>query len=199
MANDCLTHFVIECENKEKLERIHDAITKCNKPEYKPSDGSCRNWTGNIFKELGLKYESDRSFWVDSEFDDGALHIFEDAAWTRGSAMRQLVEQMDGSDDDDGLSVYFYSEEPGCEIYESNDDCRMHFFDEYILDTNDGNEYYEDFSALLEDVAEHVGQPIEAKTFEDLEKFLEKYNKEHIDDDAWAYVHEIDYSASLYD
>lgn len=199
MANDCLTHFVIECENKEKLERIHDAITKCNKPEYKPSDGSFRNWTGNIFKELGLKYESDRSFWADSEFDDGALHIFEDAAWTRGSAMRQLVEQMDGSDDDDGLSVYFYSEEPGCEIYESNDDCHLHFPDEYILDTCNGQEYYDDFSALLEDVNKHVGGCYKFNTFEDLQEFLDVFNRERDNDDDWAYVHEIDYSASLYD
>ena len=197
MANNCLTHFVIECENKEKLERIHDAITKCNESEYKPSDGSWCNWTGNIFKELGLKYESDRSFWVASDLDDGALHIYEDAAWTRGSAMRQLVEQMDDTED---MSVYFFSEEPGCEIYQSNDDCHLHFSEEYVLDTNeDGIEYFEYASSLIEKVGEHVGEKLDFYTFGALEEYLAEYNKKHTDDDRWAYVHEVDYSVSLYD
>lgn len=203
MANNCMTTYVLVCEDEKKLDRIYEAVKMCNQPEYKlaGNDGT-PYWTGNIFRELGLKYESDRSFWYDVSFDDGVLRIYEDAAWTRGSAMSQLVEQMEDPEDaDNDLVVYFYTEEPGCEIYESNDDCHLYFTDEYVVDACNGEdyhqEYFDSFNCLLEDVNEFLGEELKFKTFDELETYLEAYNQNHRDDDAWVYIHEIDYSATL--
>lgn len=201
MANNCDTHYIIECENQSKLDRIYEAVAKVNHPDYpQPQDGATPYWTGNIFRELGLKYENDRSFWYAVDFIDDALHIYEDAAWTRGSAMSQLVEQMNDPDneDDTDLIVYFYTEEPGCEIYESNDDCNIHFTAEYVLDTAEDTEYYDDFLQLLSAVSDHVGQQLNFVDYDDLKDYLEDYNEQHQDDELWAHVHEIDYNASLW-
>ena len=199
MANWCMTHFVVECNDKQKLQRICDAIVKCNEMKEPLIEGSCESWTGNIFKELGLKFESDRCFWNESYFADDALHVFEESAWSRGSSMSQLVEQMnDPEDPDNDLVVYFLSEECGCEIYETNDTEGVHFPERYIFDTSeDGEEYYSTFEGLCDDVNSYLEEQNNFKTFDDVVARLDEYNQENEDDDRWAYVHEFDTEATL--
>lgn len=198
MANWCRTHFVVECNEKQKLQRICDAIEKCNGMPKPLIEDSSRSWTGNIFKELGLKYESERCFWNESYFEDDALQIFEESAWSRGSSMRQLVEQMnDPEDPDNDLVVYFRSEECGCEIYETNDTEGVYFPGRYMLDTSeDGEEYFSDFDDLSSAVAEVTGI-YDCTTLGEVEKALDKYNRENEENNRWAFVHEFDTEVSL--
>lgn len=200
MANICFTHYVLECEDKSKLQRIHDAITYCNSPEYpKPKDGSHPSWTSNILAELLMEHQPDRSWWVESDLVDGILHIYEESAWTRGVAINQLLGQMnDPEDEENNIEVYFYTEEPGCEIYESNDDYHCHFYDEYVLDTSEDKFYYDSFQSLLEGLGAFVGDTLLFDTFGEVEKYLEGYNETHQEDEKWAYAHAIDYTASIY-
>lgn len=199
MANWCITNFVVECEDKQKLQRICDAIVKCNEMAEPLIENSCKSWTGNIFKELGLKFESDRCFWNDAYMSDGELYILEESAWSRGSSMRQLVEQMNNSEDpDNDLIVYFKSEEPGCEIYETNDTDGVHYSERYIFDTSeDGEEYYCTFESLCDDVNSFLEEENDFKALDDVVERLIEYNKENEDDDRWAYVHEFDTEATL--
>lgn len=198
MANWCITNFAVECEDKQKLQRICDAIVKCNEMAEPLIEDSCKSWTGNIFKELGLKFESDRSFWNDAYMYDGELYILEESAWSRGTSMRQLVEQMnDPEDPDNDLIVYFKSEEPGCEIYETNDTDGVHYSERYIFDTSeDGEEYFSDFEDLSSAVAEVTGI-YDCTTLGEVEKTLDKYNRENEENNRWAYVHEFDTEATL--
>lgn len=198
MANWCRTHFVVECNDKQKLQRICDAIEKCNGRPKPLIEDSSRSWTGNIFKELGLKYESERCFWNESYFEDDALQIFEESAWSRGSSMRQLVEQInDPEDPDNDLVVYFRSEECGCEIYETNDTEGVYFPGRYMLDTSeDGEEYFSDFEDLSSAVAEVTGI-YDCTTLGEVEKALDKYNRENEENNRWAYVHEFNTEVSL--
>lgn len=199
MANWCTTHFVVECNDKQKLQRICDAIVKCNEMAEPLIEDSSKSWTGNIFKELGLKFESDRCFWYEAYIDLGVLRIFEESAWSRGSSMRQLVEQMNDPEyPDNDLIVYFKSEEPGCEIYETNDTDGVHYSERYIFDTSeDGEEYYCTFEGLCDDVNSFLEEENDFKDLNDVVERMDKYNKENEDDDRWAYVHEFDSEASL--
>lgn len=199
MANWCRTHFVVECNDKQKLQRICDAIEKCNGRPKPLIEDSSRSWTGNIFKELGLKYESERCFWNESCFEDDALQIFEESAWSRGSSMRQLVEQMnDPEDPDNDLVVYFRSEECGCEIYETNDTEGVYFPGRYMLDTSeDGEEYYCTFEGLCDDVNSFLEEENDFKDLNDVVERLDKYNRENEGNNRWAYVHEFDTEATL--
>ena len=194
-----MTHFVVECNDKQKLQRICDAVVKCNEMKEPLIEGSCNSWTGNIFKELGLKFESDRCFWNEAYIDLGVLRILEESAWSRGSSMRQLVGQMnDPEDPDNDLAVYFLSEEPGLEIYETNDDEGIHFTCRYLFDTSeDGEEYYSTFEGFCDDVNSYLEEQNNFKTFDDVVARLDEYNRENEDDDRWAYVHEFDTEASL--
>lgn len=196
MANWCMTHFVVECNEKQKLQRICDVIEKCNGRPKPLIEGSSRSWTGNIFKELGLKYESERCFWNESYFADDALHIFEESAWSRGSSMRQLVEQMNDPDND--LVVYFRSEECGCEIYETNDVEGVYFPERYILDTSeDGVKYYTNFEDLCAEVNGFFDKVYDFKGVDDIQEWLDDMNEFIEDEGRWAYVHEVDTEATL--
>ena len=113
--------------------------------------------------------------------------------------MRQLVEQMNNPEDpDNDLVVYFRSEECGCEIYETNDVEGVYFSERYILDTSeDGEEYYNTFECLRDDVNSYLEEQNDFKAFDDVVERMDKYNKENEDDDRWAYVHEFDTEVSL--
>lgn len=199
MPNYCTTNFVVECEDKQKLQRICDAIVKCNEMEEPLIEDSSKSWTGNIFKDLGLKFESDRCFWNDAYICDGELYILEESAWSRGSSMRQLVEQMnDPEDPDNDLIVYFKSEEPGCGIYETNDTDGVHYSERYILDTSeDGVIYYSNFEDLCGDVYGFFDTFYDWKSVDDIQESLDEMNDFIDDDDRWAYVHEFDTEVSL--
>ena len=199
MANWCVTNFVVECNDKQKLQRICDAIVKCNEMAEPLIEDSSKSWTGNIFKDLGLKFESDRCFWDEAYIEDGVLYISEESAWSRGSSMRQLVEQMNIPEDpDNDLIVYFKSEEPGSEIYETNDDEGLYYSERFIFDTSeDGREYYSNIKDLFDDVNSYLEEENDFKAFDDVVERLNKYNKENEDDDRWAYVHEFDTEVSL--
>lgn len=199
MANWCVTNFVVECNDKQKLQRICDAVVKCNEMAEPLIEDSSKSWTGNIFKDLGLKFESDRCFWDEAYIEDGVLYISEESAWSRGSSMRQLVEQMNIPEDpDNDLIVYFKSEEPGFEIYETNDDEGLYYSERFVFDTSeDGREYYSNIKDLCDDVNSYLEEENDFKAFDDIVERLNKYNKENEDDDRWAYVHEFDTEVSL--
>lgn len=201
MANNCTTHYKVLCPDKDILQRICDAIEYCNENKEPLTPDSSNNWTGNIFKHLGLKYESDRTFWYGAYIENDVLNLFEEGKWTRGSAMRQLVNQFPDPEDEDEsiLEVYFYSEEPGCGIYETNDYSGEYFPDEFVLDTEDGTEYCEDFSDLCEKVNEFLDEPKAFLNFQEMESYLEVHNKEHREDGLYCYVYEIQTTASLFD
>lgn len=198
MANWCMTSFAVECEDKQKLQRICDAIAKCNKGELENYEG-CKSWTGNIFKVLGLEYESDRCFWHEAYIEGGVLYISEESAWCRGTSMRQLIGQLNNPEEpDNDLIVYFQSEEPGCEIYETNDGEGGYFSSRYVFDEyQDGEEYYSTFEGLCNDVNNFLNEKNDFKDFDAVKERLDKYNEESEDYDRWAYVHEFDTEASL--
>ena len=82
--------------------------------------------------------------------------------------VRQFLQQTYPS-----LEIFYYEEEPGMEIYQTNDK-HGHFFPErFILDELDGEgpEYYDNIDSLLEAASEIFGK--ELKKMADLNEIVE--------------------------
>ncbi len=79
---------------KEVLEKIYDAIEKCNDLPECLDNGSSNNWVGNIFNLLGIntkKYAEDRAFWSRPRFNKyGHLVFIEQSAWERSRCAETL-------------------------------------------------------------------------------------------------------------
>ena len=52
------------------------------------------------------------------------------------------------------MKVYYREEEPGCEIFKTNDAEGIFFKDRYFLDGYDLQEYYETIDYVVKDVSE---------------------------------------------
>ena len=127
MANTCTTEYVIVGE-KEFISKLYDTIG-CD--DYK--------WCGDVLVELGLitaeELNKDNAYdlrgeWMSSHIlpirDIAVLYLNENSKWTRSDGYSLMCEkinsQIDSSDENPIYEMYYYSEEPGCGIYETNDE-----------------------------------------------------------------------------
>lgn len=135
MANICTTDIRLVMSD-EKGERLTDFLFESSNLPVK-----------KIYEAFGIKPNADthlRATWncYNKEYlDDGnvVLSVSEDAAWNATKLALQLKEE--------GLveRVYFFSEEPGCGIYATNDEEGVYFPNRYIvyIDDMDGDAYFE--------------------------------------------------------
>ena len=85
-----------------------------------------------------------------------------------------------------GLHSYYYTEEPGMEIFQTNDAEGVFFPARYMVDSESkGCEYFDDFEEVASAIKEMTG--IEVSQFEDVESMLAEWN-EH----SFLQVHEIE-------
>lgn len=75
------------------------------------------------------------------------------------------------------LLLYYYTEEPGCCIYETNDEEGIFFSQRYLIDSEKfGSDYYDDFDGVAKTLEEITGCKISC--IEDAKPILEKYNED---------------------
>jgi hypothetical protein len=91
------------------------------------------------------------------------------------------------------IQLYYFSEEPGCELYETND-AEGRFFpyryvvEIYTIDEDSMTEYFEDLESALEWIEKQTGQKVEnAQDVESLNDALADINE-----NAYCYLHEIE-------
>ena len=127
-------------------------------------------WLGCLVTILGGNWKNIycRGKIIDFSLDDGILSIETETAWGEMDEVRHFIEKIYPT-----LKIYYYEEEPGMEIYQTNDK-HGHFFPErFILDDfeGDGPEYYNDTDSLLKAASEIFGMGL--KTMADLEEIVE--------------------------
>lgn len=189
MANWALTSYLIEGSKKD-LERIYNIIDNFMSGRQDPVEtGASGNWEGNILKTLGategqLKNNYLRGFIQEYEMDEGVILIEAEEAWGDTDFRHVLKTLMPE------LTIYFITEEPGCEVYITNDadgkyfPCR--FYVQSCIDGNYEEEYFEDETEAMEYIAPLIGK-------EKINKAdLEAWNKQHEDDYDYVYVHEFE-------
>ena len=172
MANWAYTTYKIVGDIKE----IHDLNNKLmkldNMKEPLVPNGFGNLWLGCLVKILGGDVEKVYCRGDITEFsyneEDDVLTIDTQTAWAEMEEVRHFIENVYP-----GLKIYYYEEEPGMEIYQTNDK-HGHFFPErFILDDfeGDGPEYYNDTDSLLTAASEIFGK--ELKTMADLNEIVE--------------------------
>ena len=189
MANWASTSYAIE-GSKEELNKLYELIEGFMKHKMEPvTETASDGWEGNIVKSLGateeqMKRNYLRGFIEDYDLGEGVLYIYAEEAWGATDFRHVLAELMPD------LTIYFCVEEPGCEVYATNDADSKYFPDRYYVDAfvNDDycSEYFDDEDKAMKFAAELTGREQISK------EELTKWNNEQEDDDVFIYVHEFE-------
>ena len=164
MPNWCFSIVVAEGP-KEQIDKLYNTMNKLeNMPEPYSDNGFGKTWYGCLVDYLGGSWENTRcrGAWRELEMaEDGlTLRWTDETAWGPVEETFKFIEKALP-----GIKIYFQSEEPGMELYSSNDLERKYFSDRYILASDWETEYYEDgeFDILLQNASELFGQEVSSK------------------------------------
>lgn len=186
MANWATTSYRIEGK-EEHLSELYGIITdftsgKRSVLEKNASD----DWEGNIVLAIGEDIADHclRGFIQSCELEKDVLSVEAEEAWG-ATDFRHLLERHY-----DGMKVYYIVEEPGMEVYATNDEYGKYFSYKFVVDMcvggNDKMEYFSSQEDALAYVAKCLG--LDSFSMDD----LEKWNESHEDDDSYIYIHEFD-------
>jgi hypothetical protein len=102
----------------------------------------------------------------------------------KGSSCRECIERKFPS-----IKVYYREEEPGCDVFYTNDADRIYFPERYFLDNYDEPLYYE----TIEEAAKYIGETIGKELtpdFAKIENAIDDYMDEHDNsDESWMSFH----------
>jgi len=189
MPNWCDTTYKCVGESHE-VQSLFDILQKLrDNAESRVPNGFGHLWLGNVIDALGGDWEKFRCRGEITDFymDDEVLVINQETAWCEQEGVRYFLQAKFPS-----IKIYYIEEEPGCEVYCTNDDTGLYFSDRYILDGDDGGyEYYRTLEEVCTNVTNLTGQ--EVHTLEEITKALDAYNEHHEDDDKYCYFHEFKY------
>lgn len=198
MPNWCLTDYVIEGP-KNDLEIINKAICDCIDGKLPVAEKSSQEWQGNVLQALripvlqmkGRLCGSMRGFFYEKpHWEDDYLTFSCEEAWARTNFAEAL--QIRFKD----ISVYWYAEVTGCELYSTNDDLGKHFPERFAVEVciNDNceNEYFCEKEELFKWLREYWKLDISS------DEDIEKWNEENEDCENYIYVHEIDIDYDVY-
>lgn len=187
MPNWCDTTYKVVGEPKEvgHLFRSLQKLESMKSPYL--SNGFGNMWLGCVINYLGGNYEnySCRGEITQFGMKDEVLVINQETAWCEQEGFRTFIEQKYPS-----VKVYYCEEEPGCDIYYTNDTTGLYFPEEYLLDGYDGTDYYLNLEDVCKRVQEITG--IEVNTEDDVNEALDLFNEKHEDEDMFYYLHKFE-------
>lgn len=188
MPNWCETTY--KCVgDEEEIKSLHEILQKIDqRKEPKIPNGFGHLWLGELVTELGFNWEELRCRGEITGFElcEGVLSIWQETAWCEQEGVRQAIEKKYPS-----VKVYYLEEEPGCEIYCTNDLEGTYFPDNYYLDTYDDPQYFE----TIEQAAKYVGGLVGHEVKENvgsIKKALDDYAeiRQENDEDVFYSFHE---------
>ena len=186
MANqsDVVYNCIGDPKEVRSLYKIINANDKRKTSRVKNGFGTL--WIGNIIDALGEDWEKlrCRGEIIGYHIENNLLTIYQSTAWCEQEGFRECIEKKFPS-----IKVYYREEEPGNEVYYTNDTNGDYFPDRYLLDNYDEPLYYETIEEAAESVSGIVGHEVKA-TVEAIEEALNDYEEEHEDEDVFYSFHE---------
>jgi len=186
MANqsDVVYKCIGDPKEVRSLYKIINANDKRKTSRVKNGFGTL--WIGNIIDALGEDWEKlrCRGEIIGYHIENNLLTIYQSTAWCEQEGFRECIEKKFPS-----IKVYYREEEPGCDVYYTNDADRNYFPERYLLNNNDEPLYFNTIEEAAEYVSGNVNQKVEAN-MEAIEKALDNYEEEHEDDDVYFSFHE---------
>ena len=185
MPNWCYTTYKCIGDPKEvrSLYKVINANSKRKTPRVKNGFGTL--WLGCIIDALGENWENYRCRGeiIDYQLDDNVLTICQNTAWCEQEGFGECIEKKFLS-----IKVYYREEEPGCEVFYTNDKKGDYFPERYFLDNYDEPLYFETIEEAAKSVSGIVEHTVEA-TVEAIEEALNDYEEEHEDEDVFYSFH----------
>lgn len=189
MPNWCDTTYKCVGDLKEvrELHEILERMSERKEPIHPNGFGTL--WLGELVSELGYDWEKYQCRGEITGYDydgEGCLTIFQQTAWCEQEGVRQAIEKRFPS-----MKVYWREEEPGCNLYYTNDQDGEFFPERYLLDGEGDYEYFE----TLEDLSEYVNKMYGLTTTPDLEEIqrqLDEYVDGYDDADYYLFLHEFE-------
>lgn len=188
MPNWCDTTYKCVGDPKEVRSLYKTIKANDKRKTSRVKNGFGTLWLGNIVDSLGEDWEKlrCRGEITSYQLDGNVLTIYQNTAWCEQEGFRQCIERKFPS-----IKVYYREEEPGCDVFYTNDADRIYFPERYFLDNYDEPLYYETIEEAAESVSEIVGHDV-APTVEAIEEALNNYEEEHEDEDVFYSFHEFD-------
>ena len=186
MPNWCDTTYKCVGDPKEVRSLYKTIKANDKRKTSRVKNGFGTLWLGNIVDSLGEDWEKlrCRGEITSYQLDGNVLTIYQNTAWCEQEGFRQCIERKVPS-----IKVYYREEEPGCDVFYTNDVDRIYFPERYLLDNYDEPLYYKTIEEAAESVSEIVGHDV-APTVEAIEEALNNYEEEHEDEDVFYSFHE---------
>ncbi len=192
MPNWCYTSYTFVGEEKE-LKELHD-IMKGLEERSEPlvENGFGKSWLGCLVEVLGKNWKDVwcRGDWNNLELSADTLKFTTETAWSAADEVMELICEKYPS-----LSYYYYTEEPGMGIYQTNDDYGEYYPDRYYVDlcTDDGC-YQQGYFTALDDAISWIGKMTEQefKSEDEVNAYFDEISKNN--SDVYCHIHEIEIS-----
>ena len=171
MPNWCITEYKCVGDPKE-VRALYKVLKYIDRRKTTiVRNGFGKWWLGNLVTMLGGKWEDYccRGEITGYSFDGDVLEVTQMTAWCEQEGVRRIIQEKFPS-----IKVYYREEEPGCEVYYTNDTTGYYFPETYFLDSYDEQRYFETIEEAAESVSEIVGCTVEA-TIDAIQEALEKY------------------------
>ncbi|MES5131780.1 hypothetical protein BFS16_12390 [Hoylesella timonensis] len=189
MANWASTSYRIE-GSKEDLEKVYNVIDEFMSERRKPVQADASNeWEGNIIRALGatdeqMKNNYLRGFIEEYEMDGDIIRIEAEEAWGTTDFRHVLAQLMPE------LTIYYIVEEPGCEVYATNDADGKYFPERFYVDAYVNGDYQSEYFDTEEQAMTYVANLLGKKEVSKNE--LENWNEYHEEDNNFIYIHEFE-------
>ena len=189
MANWASTSYRIE-GSKSDLQKVFNVIDDFMTGRKKPDEErTSMEWEGNIVKELGateeqMKNNYLRGFIQTYEMDGDVVSIEAEEAWGATDFRHVLAQLMPEH------TVYYIVEEPGCEVYATNDSEGKYFTDKFYVDACIDGSYESDYFTTKESAMKYAASLLgkEEVTVEEVEAWTDAQ-----EGDDFLYIHEFEY------
>lgn len=181
--------------NKENIKRLYTDLKKTvdidRTKESKPFTFLGNSyWLGYIKKSFLPEVEEELPVrgeisYIEEDIEDhdndmASLKLTTETAWV---ACSELMDKIARKYD---LQLFYYSEEPGCEIFETNDLEGQFYSFRYMVDSEkEGIEYYDTFEQVAEAIAKMTG--IRLNNISEADDKLSAFNN----DDTFLIINEI--------
>lgn len=189
MENWATTSYRIE-GSKSDLEKVYGVIDSFMTDRQKPvTETASRDWEGNIVKALGASEEQMKNnylsgFIQEYEMENDVIRIEAEEAWGATDFRHVLARLMPE------LTIYFIVEEPGCEVYATNDADGKYFLDQFYLDACINGNYESGYFAAEEKALAYAAKLIGKEKVSKAK--LESWNEDHEEDEEFVYIHEFE-------
>lgn len=187
MPNWCDTTYKCVSDDKKELRELKKVLdANFKRKTSRVRNGFGKLWIGNVIDQLGYDWHDYRCRGeiTDYSLKGNVLTISQCTAWVEQEGFRHVLKK-----NFPGMKVYYLEEEPGCEVFHTNDTEGTYFPDRYFLDSYDEPMYFETLEEAAKYVSGVVGHEVN-DDFDSIEEALDNY-VESQDDDVFYSFHEI--------